>query len=178
MQHVAVYVALGSRTCVQQPLVSFGHSMRSKTSAAVRGVGMRPAVSNFANCCRRECSKVESRTGTRIGILCGDIRQGFVSQQTFTVWADAIKSPLRLTHQPTLSFGFVPWDSLNMIDLCYKAYSHLRQSLLVSLNEHVIVGDSPLHHSALFHNEYGYSYFSNCLVKERLVTVADLLRSP
>ena len=46
------------------------------------------------------------------------------------------------------------------------------------LNEHVIVGEVPLHHSALFRSEHGYSNYSNRLVKEGLVAVSDVLQSP
>ena len=85
---------------------------------------------------------------------------------------------LDLQHLPTLQLGLVPWDSLNMIGLSYKAYSQLRRHLPLSLNEHVTVGDIPLHHRALFRDEHGYSYYSNRLVKEGMVTVSDLLHSP
>ena len=77
-----------------------------------------------------------------------------------------------------LQLGLVSRDPLKMIGLTCEAYSQLRRSLPVSLNDHVIVGDIPLHHSALFRLEHGDLYFSNRLVEEGLVTVADLFRRP
>ena len=85
---------------------------------------------------------------------------------------------LDLQHLPTLQLGLVPWDSLNIISLSSKAYSQLRRHLPLLLNEHVTVGEVPLHHNALFRNEHGYSYYSNRLVKEGLINVSDLLHSP
>ena len=49
---------------------------------------------------------------------------------------------------------------------------------LRAVNEHVNVGDVPLHHNVLFVNEHRYSYYSNCLVEEGLVVLLDLLQSP
>ena len=39
-----------------------------------------------------------------------------------------------------------------------------------AINEHMIVGDIPLEHSAVFVNEHGYSYYSGRLARQGLVT--------
>ena len=98
--------------------------------------------------------------------------------RTFESWAASMGLFLDLTHLPTLQLGLGPWESLNMIGLSCKAWSQLRRLLPMSVNEHVTVGDIPLHYSALFVNEHGYSYFSNRLVQEGLVVLSDLLQSP
>ena len=97
--------------------------------------------------------------------------------ESFERWADSVGLCRDLQHLH-LQLGFVPWDSLNMIGLSCKAYSQLRRHLPLSLNEHVTLGEIPLHHSALFGNEHRYSYYSNRLVKGGLITISDLLHSP
>ena len=98
--------------------------------------------------------------------------------RTFESWADSVGLSLDLAHLPTLQRGLVPWESLSMIGPSCKAWSQLRRLLPRSVNEHVTVGDIPLHHNALFVNGHGYSYYSNRLVQEGLVVLSDLWQSP
>ena len=70
--------------------------------------------------------------------------------RTFESWAGLVGLSLDLAHLPTLQLGLVPWESLNTIGLSCKAWSQLRRLLPRSVNEHLTVGDIPLHHNALF----------------------------
>ena len=71
----------------------------------------------------------------------------------FELWCDSRGLNFSLTHLPTLQMAVVQWSALNIIGLSCKAYSKLTSCLPVALNGHVTVGDIPLFHNTMFHNE-------------------------
>ena len=97
--------------------------------------------------------------------------------QAYESLADSVGFFLEPAPWPTLQLGLVPWELSSMIGLSCKAWSQLRRFLPLRVNEHMTVWGIPLHHSALFADEHGYSRYSTGLSGCWLVVLSGALQS-